>query len=183
MYDLTVHGPLAEPPLWNMKMTVLDEKGAECAPAGVFVRWHAEGAGPDFPPIVVPCGQKNEGGHIWSEFGPLEGVTTVYTAQLVDAAGEALSGIAACDNKLQPVDWPTLVEKHSYTWEAAQDVTGGQVHARFDISARLVVVPPVPAWFLISAEHAEELRQHLATALYILDTCLNTTTCIPADFQ
>lgn len=138
MYNLKVFGPYANPPLWVMKLTVFDAAGQEAAPDGVFVRWHAESAGPDFPPVVVPVGMKMEAGHIWSEFGPLEGKNTKYTAQLVDSSGNPLSGVAVCDNGLTPI-WNTLSAS-----DEATDTTGGQVHSWFSIEARPGVVPPVP---------------------------------------
>jgi len=154
-------------PMWGpqvIRIITLNQQDAPFNPPEVRYSCVIVGAGPDVPPMYVLPGDKSLG---LCEFGSLQCDGRVYRVRPETMAGEALGEWLDCDTGAVPVTegWRHL--EFIATWTQDPDP----------------VVPPAPAWFLISADHAEELRQHLATVLYILDTGLNTTTCIPADFQ
>lgn len=150
-------------PLWGpqvIRIITLNQQGEPFNPPDVRYRCVIVGAGPDVPSLFALPGEKGLG---LCEFGALECDGRIYRVRPETLAGEALGAWLDCDTSQPPSEgWRHL--EFIATWTQVPDG------------------PPVPAWFLISADNAEEIRQHLASALYLLDTSLHTTPAVPEDF-
>lgn len=151
-------------PMWGpqvIRVITLDASGALFNPPDVRYSCVIVGAGLDVPPVYALPGDKGLG---LCEFGSLQCDGRTYRVRPETMDGAALGEWLDCDTSQPPTEgWRHL--EFVATWTQGPDA------------------PPALAWLLISAEHAEEIRQHLASALYVLDTGLHTTPRVPSDFR